>query len=651
MPTTEEKFQELLKNLFQFDCADLDFGVYRIMNHKRQVIERFIGQDLPKAVEAELSQGALAAQSQATKDLENARRKVLEALGEDALDADGRLDEKYHGTKAGKEYLAAQENAKSAKGQEALEAAVYNHLYTFFSRYWQDGDFISRRRYSKKERYAIPYNGEEVMLYWANHDQYYIKTGEYFTDYSWKAPNGTAVLFKLKAADVEQNNVRGEKRFFLPLVNEIEWNADAHTLTAPFEFRPLTKQEAITYGQKNRQEAIISKAIETIPKRLNQKKEAEAIAAITAEKRKTDTGDIVTHLEHNLRQYTRRNTSDFFIHKDLKAFFSRELDFYLKNEVLNLEEMDAAGEGLSEGWFQLMRLIKKVGGRIIEFLAQIEDFQKMLWEKKKFVTEVFYLITLGSIPKDFHPEIAACDAQWEEWKKLGMRNDERGKVKKADRSAFLTKHPSLPLDTRHFAPDFVDRLLASFDDLDGMTDGLLVHSENWQALNLITEKYRYQVKCVYIDPPYNSKTTEILYKNNYKHSSWLSLMDNRLSTSRKFVASDGSHVVAIDENEQEVLGRLLLKHFPDHERTCVAVVHNKKGIQGDYFSYNHDYAYFCIPPGLSETHGKELPEAEWDYANLRKWGRESERETAKNCFYPIYVEGDRIVDEHVPIGC
>ena len=43
------------------------------------------------------------------------------------------------------------------------------------------------------------------------------------------------------------------------------------------------------------------------------------------------------------------------------------------------------------------------------------------------------------------------------------------------------------LDTRHFDRDFVDRLLGSFDDLDEMTDGLLVHSENWQALNLLGE--------------------------------------------------------------------------------------------------------------------------------------------------------------------
>jgi adenine-specific DNA-methyltransferase len=384
MSTPQIKFQQLLRELFQFDCADLDFGIYRIMNFKRAIIERFISEDLPRLVNDELNKGALAAQSQAMQELDAARKKVLEALGEDALDADGNLAEKYRETKAGREYLVAQERARSAKGREALETAIYNHLYSFFSRYWQDGDFISKRRYSKKERYAIPYNGEEVYLYWVNHDQYYVKTGEYFTDYTWKAPHGVTVHFKLKTADVEQNNIKGEKRFFLPRLDEITWDANASTLTIPFEFRPLTQEEQNTYGQRNQQEAIIVEALGKIPKHLP-KNAHEALAALIAEKRRTD-GTAITLLEHHLRQYTRRNTSDFFIHKDLKSFLSRELDFYLKNEVLNLEEMEAAGEGLAESWFQLMRLIKRIGLIIIEFLAQIENFQKMLWEKKKFIT-------------------------------------------------------------------------------------------------------------------------------------------------------------------------------------------------------------------------------------------------------------------------
>ena len=53
------KFQELLRELFQFDCADLDFGIYRIMNHKREAVEKFISEDLPARIAGELERGAL----------------------------------------------------------------------------------------------------------------------------------------------------------------------------------------------------------------------------------------------------------------------------------------------------------------------------------------------------------------------------------------------------------------------------------------------------------------------------------------------------------------------------------------------------------------------------------------------------------------
>jgi adenine-specific DNA-methyltransferase len=65
--TPQIKFQQLLRELFQFDCADLDFGIYRIMNFKRAIIERFISEDLPRLVNDELNKGALAAQSQAAR--------------------------------------------------------------------------------------------------------------------------------------------------------------------------------------------------------------------------------------------------------------------------------------------------------------------------------------------------------------------------------------------------------------------------------------------------------------------------------------------------------------------------------------------------------------------------------------------------------
>ncbi|MCS7082466.1 MAG: hypothetical protein RML47_06430 [Bacteroidota bacterium] len=82
-----DKFLDLLRELFEFDCADLDFGIYRIMNYKRAVIERFITEDLPKTIAEELQRGALAEQGQVQKELEEARQKVIRTLGEGALGA------------------------------------------------------------------------------------------------------------------------------------------------------------------------------------------------------------------------------------------------------------------------------------------------------------------------------------------------------------------------------------------------------------------------------------------------------------------------------------------------------------------------------------------------------------------------------------
>jgi len=453
MTTAQNKFQQLLRELFQFDCADLDFGIYRIMNYKRDVIEKFISTDLPEAITKELDRGALADQSHAAAELAETANQIAETLGKDALDADGNLAEAYHGTPLGKKYLDLQGKAAGGRGRQALEATIFNHLYAFFGRYYQDGDFISKRRYSKRQKYAIPYNGEEVYLHWANHDQYYVKTAEHFHDYTFTS-RGMTVHFKLTAADVEQNNVKGDKRFFLPRVKEIDWDERANELVIPFEFRPLTDQETVTYGKKNQQEKVIAFAIESIPKQLSPSKQAEVLGAITAERHKNSDGEPVTYLEHHLRQYTRANTSDFFIHKDLKGFLSRELDFYLKNEVLNLDEMETAGEDCSEGWFQVLRVIKAVGSRIIDFLDQIESFQKMLWEKRKFVTETQYCITVGTIDESFYPDIAACDAQWDEWKELFHIDEEKadlfnnGKSRKERRVAFLKAHPTLVLDRK-----------------------------------------------------------------------------------------------------------------------------------------------------------------------------------------------------------
>ena len=551
--TNLARFQDLLRELFQFDCADLDFGIYRIMNHKRDAVERFIAEQLPASVASELGSGQLARQTQAAAELAGAARQVRENISHYAIDDNGALAEEHRNTSAGQRYLDAQSRAAdSSRSRDAVEAAIYNHLYTFFSRYYDEGDFISKRRYSRNQRYAIPYNGKEVYLHWANSDQYYVKTDEHFRNYDWSAPNGVTVHFRLRNADVEQNNVKGDRRFFIPRISETEWDSESAVITIPFEYRPLSGGEKVTYGTTKQQDKVIANAVSAIPQQLRDN--AQATAALGGEHRRDGNGT-VSHLEHHLRQYVRRNNSDFFIHKDLAAFLNRELDFYLKNDVLNLDNLAVAGQDMAEGWFQQMRLTKAVGSKIIDFLAQIEEFQKMLWEKRKFATETQYCITLGSIAPEFYPEIAANEGQWDEWRELlGVDGSDRSE-------AFLRAHPTLALDTKHFATGFVDRLLASFDDLDGMMGGLLVHGDNLQALRLLFESYRGKIRCIYIDPPFNTDTDGFLYKDGYQHSSWLAMMESQVQASRELLASDGTFYAHIDYNEKENLKLLLDKYL------------------------------------------------------------------------------------------
>lgn len=188
MPTTQELCTRLikkLKELFQLDQPDLDFGFYRIMHAKAGQVERFINDDLLKIVEDAF---AGSNKEKTEGELDAARRKLVEAMGEDALQADGSVNPAFASTLAGKAYTEAVARVGSQVASLSDEGQVYDHLFRFFERYYDNGDFVSRRYYnretdSRAAPFAIPYNGEEVKLHWANADQYYVKTTEYFNNY------------------------------------------------------------------------------------------------------------------------------------------------------------------------------------------------------------------------------------------------------------------------------------------------------------------------------------------------------------------------------------------------------------------------------------------------------------------------------------
>lgn len=521
MSEAYKKLIKTLRTLFEMDKADLDFGIYRILNHKRDEISRFLDEDLLPQVKAAFADYAGGGKAELQVELEQAIAQAKQFGAPDPEQAPA--------------VLAIKAKLASAVDITAVENEVYSHLHTFFSRYYDQGDFISQRRY-KADTYAIPYEGEEVKLYWANHDQYYVKSSEHLRDYAFTVhdPDGKTVRIQLVEADTEKDNIKAtadhERRFVLDTQQPL--HLEGSELQIRFQYVPAGKKK---------QDAL----------------NAEAVAAIFVQSgyddwlhllhkpAPTDANPKRTLLEKHLNDYTRRNTFDYFIHKDLGGFLRRELDFYIKSEVLHLDDVDDAAFAVTEAHLRKIRVLRSIAQRLIQMLAQVEDFQKKLWLKRKFVTKTNYCITLDRIPEELHTNIATCEQQWMEWGRLGFLNPNAYKTN-TERLAALKNKPHLLVDTVFYDESFRDSLIATFDDLDGQINGLLVQSENYQALNFLSARFQGHVDAVFIDPPYNTGVDGFAYKDRYQHSSWLSLMQDRFRQARALLSADGLFGLTVD---------------------------------------------------------------------------------------------------------
>ena len=372
----------------------------------------------------------------------------------------------------------------------------------------------------------------------------------------------------------------------------------------------------------------------------------------------------LARLGKHLNTYTAKNEFDYFIHKHLGDFLSRELDFYLKNEVMHLDDIDQDGKSAPdvERYLDKLRAIRRVGHRIIDFLAQLEDFQKRLWLKKKFVVETHWCVTLDRVPEELYEEIAANDRQREEWVRLFSVDEITGDMVTTGYSKpltveFLRSNPYLVVDTSFFHPTFTARLLASVDDVDGAIDGVLIHSENVQALALLLEQQRGKIDALYLDPPYNTDAAPISYKNGYPHSSWLALMNDRLSPGFALLSDAGLACVTIDDTEIHRLRLLTTDTLAQHDLLgVVAIKNNPAGRTGTVgFAVNHEYALFFGRENKARVGRLEHSDSQkqrykerddissFEWTNFRKHGGANTFRTARpRQFYPIYVKDDSI---------
>ena len=528
------KLLSLLKEIFQINQTNWDFGCYKIINQKREEIEQFLEIELLQKI-----------------------KDAKEQLGGKAIG----LDKKEIRPK--------------------LEAEIIAQLLSFFKYYYRKGKFFPHANTTQKSKYYISSNGEATQFYWANQNQYYIKTSDYLKNYQFKLDGNRRLRFELiEDNSFKTNTMLSGKQRQYRIYEARPFEIQDDTLIVYFTYLPSEK--------RTKQTTLNAFALKIINTQLPSEWQKSILQSKGTDK-KSDKNLLEKHIDNFTHFYTPAS----FIHKDLGAFLRQELDFYANNELERIVDIDAQKPQKMIQGFLLIKTLKTIAHQIIYLLEQLENYRKNFWLKKKFIVASNYCLSLDKIPPSYYPEIAKNEAQWKAWESLFAINDlikESNATVYANRMALLKDQAFLVLDTCFFSTDFKDRLLGEFDHLEEQTDGLLIHAENFQALQLLQEKYKTAVDCIYIDPPYNTGGHKFPYKDSFQTSAWLSMMQDRIRLSWNLLADSGLFAANIDEHECESLDYLIRNIF-GKKNHLGKIIWDKRNPKGDAkgIAVQHEY--------------------------------------------------------------
>ena len=492
---------------------------------------------------------------------------------------------------------------------------LFDKLFTFFQRYFSEsGSIYFRYTALHQNVYEKVYTDDrDVILFWKTHMLYYVKTDRIFTSLNVEV-DGVKFFFDASKMTLKKSN---EKREVVYAFRKVQ----PEDGTLVFDVAYSEK------GKTTRMDDILKDI-----KKANGKLDDET-------------------LNKAFRVFEKQSEVDFFINKDARAFLQEQFDLWLYQYLF-------AGQNVwSEARLAQLQALKVIAYKVIDFISQFEDELVKIWNKPKFVRNSHYVLTLdklGSSPvleKLFtHPNLPQ---QVQEWCDLGMIGEDfKQEMLTQKDAAGAPLHPLyqyLPIDTKYFTDLELD-ILALFDDLDAALDGWLVHSENYQALITLLPKFTQRIDAVYIDPPYNTDASAIIYSNNYKDSSWTTLMENRLHVANNYLKQEGIICVAIDDEEM-IETKFILSVIFKKQVGIAAVRSNPAGRKTKgKFASAHEYAIFyglsefSIPSSLEKTdHAlsrfpKEDELGRFSWANFIRSGSHDKRIDRPKLYYPIFVD-------------
>jgi adenine specific DNA methylase Mod len=515
----------------------------------------------------------------------------------------------------------------------AFRDELFEKLYDFFHRYFSEsGSIYFRYTPLHQNVYEKVYTDDrDVMLFWKTHMLYYVKTDRIF-----------------RSMEVELD---GRKFIF-----------DVSTL----EHKKANEKRDIVYSlAKRRADGVLAFAVA-----YSEKGEKTNVVEILKALRQN--GDKISEdlLERAFRVFEKQSQVDYFINKDAKAFLEEQFNLWLYQYMFS---------GVSE-WTETrikqLQILKDTAFKIIAFISQFEDELVRIWDKPKFVLDSNYVITLDRIvEKDGGLALVEklldhgnFKEQVREWQQLGIVDKSIKKtaiLEKDSKGKRLAKsYEHLPVDTKYFK-ELELSILGLFDSLDQQLDGWLIKSENYQALNTIKNKFHEVVRVMYADPPFNTTEESFIYANRYKHSSWATMMHNRVSIAGQLLDEKGICSVAIDDEEIFDLKHVLDDIFGDDDFIGTLVIEsNPRGRTTNAFlATSHEYN-LLYAKNITSAEITNVPLTEDQVADFnlhdetsayrllpfRRSGGLSTPEERPKSYYPLYLDQStgKITLEKVP---
>ncbi|WRA17215.1 site-specific DNA-methyltransferase [Helicobacter pylori] len=395
-----------------------------------------------------------------------------------------------------------------------LKEELFDKLYSFFKRYFSANGGIyfndtplydSLYTKSDYEKCSLK---KDTALFYKTKDLYYVKSETIYKDFCFELEG---ILFNFDASLLESKKYNEKVDLVFTL-------KDTDTKTNTLNFSVILKSN-------NSQ----TKTNEILKECFNQGVKLDEEI-----------------LKKALVKFKKQGSMDYFIHKNAQGFLKEQLDLYLFEYLF--KEMTAFDAKRLNG----INIIKEVALEVILLVSEFENELCKIWNKPRFVLNSHFIVSLDKLKaKNYDLNKITSHKNYpkqvKEWQDLNLKITDN-----------LLENEFLPLDTIYFK-DLEKEVKSLFSENE--INGTLIKSENYQALNSLKNRYKEAIDCIYIDPPYNTQNNEFIYADNFKRSSWLTMMENRLELAHSLLNDKGVMFVSIDDNEQAYLKALMDEVF------------------------------------------------------------------------------------------